>query len=164
MDGGGDFPVDGGLESAAAGGLEGAANGGVDFPVDAGLEGATDGCGLVLARGEPAELPGILDKGEISVGKGDESSGDLHRRGGETRKPKNFSKKRGNETGEKGAAHFRLGPVFCHVLLGARRTQETWRTINITFNEDSRKHGAQGSDKHRMTIKTGHKGREAQDV
>ncbi len=33
------------------------------------------------SRSKPAELPGILDKGEMSAGKGDEASGALHRRG-----------------------------------------------------------------------------------
>ncbi len=73
---------------------------------------------------------------------------------------KTLSQKTENKHGGKRGTAYVFSPVFCNNMLGARSTQEMRRTIHNPFNGDSRIYGAQGTDKHQMTIKTGHRGRQ----
>ncbi len=52
-----------------------------------------DGCVVELChRGEPAEFSGVLYKGEITLDKGEEVGGELHRHGGKKDKQKRENK------------------------------------------------------------------------
>ncbi len=62
-------------------------------------------CQNIESRGEPAELPGILNEWEILAVKGNEAGGDFHSSGEKTGTTKNFSKAE-NKTWGKSTAHF----------------------------------------------------------
>ncbi len=73
------------------------------------------------SRSKPAELPGILDKGEMSAGKGDEASGALHRRG-----QKNT--KRGKQ---KGSLH--VAYIYIYIYAFCRRFYPKRLTVHSGY-------------------------------
>ncbi len=68
-------------------------------------------------RGEPAELPGILNKCEILAAKGNEAGGDFHSRREKKATTKNIFKNGKQNTGKKSTAHFLFFLVRCSVTL-----------------------------------------------
>ncbi len=107
--------------------------------------------------GRPAEFPGVLHEGEVPLDEGEEAGGELHCGRGEKIENKNFSKNGKQNEGE-------VAPLFSPFFffrssLLSQHTREQGHEEARSFFQTST-----FIDTHKMTIKSGHRGRETQGL